>query len=276
MYSLAPEEFAEGEAVGVIVPDAMATSNDNHECYLIPSRSDIEIKCEVYVNHADMTVTSAKSILEAAINNANYKYRTAVLEQDWTDRLVWPKNAEYADGNLLALTPGNIFPLHASIDADDTLCLTINTAGGQGSVKKIWFAAGVENVFAFPDVIESWDEERGRNKRVEVRNIGVIGIRDQECEITSSDMFLARATISAEGVGPALCASFLDDNPHRDYFPKNRLSPSTYNAITLIIKSRHSHPHFKITNEVYKYSLVCELRHAPSSYTSSNETSGFM
>ena len=256
-----------GDVVAANLPDMDAASTGPGEFKLVPRPTDAYLRFEAYVTDLPATPSSLKRLLDMLIANGNYKYRASILDQMWAEQLVWPEGGTYdwvgADidgGATPSIVPFNIFPMRAGYDATKVL-LNLNTAKGIGSIKEVNFDP--LNVFGMPDHFRSWDDADGKFKVDTVKTLdgGELGVPGQYCQMTSNDVFLSRATMTEQGTSASICAMFLTPNPLLCYFPKNRLSASiSYGSLTLDVRSRYTHPSVMVTNEVYDYSLVIEIR----------------
>lgn len=261
VYSLGPKEGDGGDVVasGRIFPNNTSPPGPDHYFYLIPRENDIVLKLQGYLDRVPATPAALQGVFEQMLAVANYRYRTAVLQMsDAVEDILLPRGARIIGNAVAGLSPENIFPIAASFVDSSEIKLVINTARGQGSVKAVRF--GEDNVFGMPAEIKAWRADVDKFERVTVVNGREVGVPEQECEITSNEMYLARATIDARGVSESLCAAFLSDDPRQHYFPRNQITPSTYNSINLNIRSRHAHPSIVVKDEKYAYSLVCEMR----------------
>lgn len=260
--------FEAGEVVANNPPMMNEISEEIGRFMLIPRVQDAHLHFEAYVEDVPATPQGMKLVLDTLISSANYKYRASVLEQLWIEQYVWPDGGtydwidDYSHVNPV-IVPFNIFPLkpfYSTVENNHKVMLEVNTLKGIGSVKEINCID--RNIFGFPTHFLAWENNSYLGRKIlQTMDHRPLGIPGQYCQITCNDLFFSRASVTEYGTSPPICALFLTANPLHAYFPKNRLSSSmTYGKLTFDVRSRYIHPTMVVTNEVYDYSLVIEIR----------------
>ena len=269
VYGLGTMPIEAGDVLAHNPPNLLALSVGPTRVYLVPRSTDVQLRFETYISEVPATPEGMKSVLDSLLANANHVYRASVLEQTFAGRFVWPATGQYEyDPNQAAgrayLYPENIFPLHAEYGATNVL-LTVNTARGTGGVRQVNFDP--DNVFGFGDSYHTWDDDakKPKNARVTISSIDKLGVRGQVCEISSMQVFQSRQSLTGDSVNPAICGLFLTPGLPTtfplSYFPKNLLSSSiSYGSLDFQVRSRYVHNSVFVTNEVYQYNLVGEIR----------------
>jgi hypothetical protein len=266
-YSLGSLPVSEGDVTAVNRPAMNAVSIARSRFFLVPRRVDLSLRLEAYAHNVPATASDLRDLFEIMLSNANYRYRASVLEQLYETKYIWPSTGRYdydpgTGMGVATIAPSNIFPMTVEYE-NDAIVLNINTRTGAGSIRDVAFDK--DNPFGMPSKTHAWDDVRRRNKFSRVVGSGELGIGGQECEISSTMLFQGRGTLTNDSVQAPICAIFMDPSanptPLTTFFPKNRLSSSiSYSYLDYNCKSRYRHDTLKVTNEVYSYSLVGEIR----------------
>ncbi len=266
LYALGPMPVEKGDVTAVNPPQLDAVSLAPATFYLVPRKEDMKLRLECYAYEIPAIPSALKVVLDLLIANANYKYRVSVLEQVFEERYIWPATSEhFADDTGVVsarLYPYNIFPIVTGFGADK-ITLDINTKENFGSVRDI--AWDERNIFGLSDHYSTWDPAKRRNKQTSIESTMPLGVRSQICEISSTQVFQSRASLTSETVNAAICALFLAPGQPTTFpmtfFPKNLLASSiSYSSLDFMVRSRYVHPTMTVTGEQYDYVLVAEIR----------------
>lgn len=268
LYSLGQLPVEEGDVTALDQPIMTAISPVPlpSTVYLIPRKEDMVLQAEVYVHELLVTPQNMKTVLDWLVTNFNYKYRLSIIQQVTQNRYIWPSTAKvnYDPDTGVAtpdIYPYNIFPLVPSFD-DVGVKLEVNGTKNVGSVRDITF--GSKNIFGFNSTYNGWDINKRKHKTVTPTSLTELGVRGQICEISSTQVFQSRASLTGDTVDASICALFLAPGKPTTFpmtfFPKNMLASSiSYNTLDFIVRSRYVNT-MLVTNEEYEYVLVGEIR----------------
>lgn len=231
--------------------------------YVPTNDRDIELEFEHDMLEKPATPKGMTEVFQSMVRRTNYKYRHELLNRPpGSILLIGPRRIVKLtdeDGRL-AVLPLNIFPISmAATDTGDGLELHVNTKEGQGAIVSV--SLPENNCFGLPPFIFGYTKDKFAS--VHVLSSRRLGVVEQHCTVTSSDLHMSRTLVRPALSSQCLVAVFPSDLADNDtpHLPLNRLSANTtYDRINFRVFSTTRESEYKVSKEVYSYLFIFEIR----------------